>query len=151
MPDPSALRVLLVGVTAGDLDRVRHLLASDARLRIAGAILLDPDARIGALELPHDLVVLTPEAIARMQGGPVVVGRPVVRRVDGIAVEELTEREREVLARAAEGLGNRAIGELLGISEHTVKFHLASVYGKLGVGNRTEAVQAGLRRGLLEI
>jgi DNA-binding NarL/FixJ family response regulator len=66
-------------------------------------------------------------------------------------VEALTPREREVLQHLAEGLHNRAIARVLGISDHTVKFHLASIFGKLHVGTRTEAVRAGLRQGLVTI
>ncbi len=66
-------------------------------------------------------------------------------------VESLTPREREVLQHLAEGLHNRAIARALGISDHTVKFHLASIFGKLHAGTRTEAVRAGLRQGLVTI
>jgi len=65
--------------------------------------------------------------------------------------ERLTAREREVLELVAEGRSNRAIAAALGISEHTVKFHLASIYGKLGASTRTQAVRRGLRRGLITI
>lgn len=61
----------------------------------------------------------------------------------------LTTREREVLLQLAEGLGNKEIAVRLGISEHTVKFHLGSLFGKLDATNRAEAVSAGLRRGLV--
>jgi DNA-binding NarL/FixJ family response regulator len=61
----------------------------------------------------------------------------------------LTPREAEVLALLAQGLANKQIAVVLGISEHTVKFHVSSIYGKLGVGNRTEAVRVGARRGLI--
>ncbi|MCA1615145.1 MAG: response regulator transcription factor [Acidobacteria bacterium] len=63
--------------------------------------------------------------------------------------EALTPREREVLEMLAEGLSNKEIAWRLNISEHTVKFHLASVFAKLDVSTRTEAVMQGLRRGLL--
>jgi ATP/maltotriose-dependent transcriptional regulator MalT len=66
-------------------------------------------------------------------------------------VEALTAREQEVLALLAGGLHNRDIASALSISEHTVKFHLASIFGKLGVSTRTEAVQRGLRLGVIEI
>ena len=56
-----------------------------------------------------------------------------------------------MLALVADGLPNRDIARSLGISEHTVKFHLASIFGKLGVSTRTEAVQRGLRLGVIEI
>jgi DNA-binding NarL/FixJ family response regulator len=54
---------------------------------------------------------------------------------------------RKVLAMIAEGLGNRAIARRLGISSHTVKFHIAAILDKLGARTRTEAVTIGLRRG----
>jgi DNA-binding CsgD family transcriptional regulator len=60
-----------------------------------------------------------------------------------------TPSEREVLEMLAEGLSNKEIAWRLSISEHTVKFHLASVFAKLDVSTRTEAVMQGLRRGLL--
>jgi len=66
-------------------------------------------------------------------------------------LEELTARESEVLGMLAEGLGNREMGSLLGISEHTVKFHVASILEKLGAATRTEAVTLGIRRGLILI
>ena len=59
----------------------------------------------------------------------------------------LTERESEVLGLLAKGLANKQIAATLGISEHTVKFHVSSIYTKLNVTNRTEAVRAGLRGG----
>ena len=65
--------------------------------------------------------------------------------------ERLTAREREVLELVAQGRSNRAIATALGISEHTVKYHLASIYGKLGASTRTQAVRRGLRRGLITI
>lgn len=65
--------------------------------------------------------------------------------------EALTPREMEVLALLADGYRNREIAERLGISEHTVKFHLAAIFGKLGASTRTEAVRKGLKLGLIEI
>src|SRR5919109_607303 len=58
---------------------------------------------------------------------------------DAPAVESLTPREIEVLELVAEGLSNKAVAARLGISDQTVKFHLASVSGKLGASNRTDA------------
>jgi DNA-binding NarL/FixJ family response regulator len=66
-------------------------------------------------------------------------------------VESLTPREIEVLRLVAVGLGNREIASRLEISEHTVKFHLASIMGKLGAASRTEAVTLGIRHGLIMI
>jgi DNA-binding NarL/FixJ family response regulator len=66
-------------------------------------------------------------------------------------VESLTERELDVLRLAAQGKTNRAIGSDLGISHRTVQGHLASIYGKLGVNSRTEAVTEALRRGWIVV
>jgi DNA-binding NarL/FixJ family response regulator len=66
-------------------------------------------------------------------------------------VEALTAREQEVLRLVSEGLGNKEIGGRLKISEHTVKFHISSILGKLGAASRTEAVSRGIRRGLIAI
>jgi two-component system, NarL family, response regulator YdfI len=63
--------------------------------------------------------------------------------------EKLTEREMDVLELLARGIGNKEIGAQLGISEHTVKFHISSILGKLSAANRTEAVTHGIRRGLI--
>jgi len=66
-------------------------------------------------------------------------------------VEALTPRETQVLELVADGLGNKAIAVRLGVSDETVKFHLASVFGKLGASNRTDAVRQALRRGLVPL
>jgi DNA-binding NarL/FixJ family response regulator len=67
------------------------------------------------------------------------------------SLEQLTPRELEVLRTLAEGLPNKQIAWKLGISEHTVKFHVASILGKLGAGTRAEAVATGIRRGLIPL
>jgi DNA-binding NarL/FixJ family response regulator len=64
-------------------------------------------------------------------------------------VEPLTARELEVVQLLAEGLTNRRIGERLGISEHTAKFHVNSILGKLGASSRSEAVARAARLGLV--
>jgi len=82
-----------------------------------------------------------------------VVQQAVSGRPAGAAgqVETLTDRELDVLRLAARGLTNRAIGHDLGISHRTVQGHLQSVYGKLDVSSRTEAVTEALRRGWIVI
>ena len=62
---------------------------------------------------------------------------------------ELSQREQEVLHLLALGLPNKIIASRLSISEHTVKFHVASIMAKLGATSRTEAVRLGVRRGLV--
>jgi DNA-binding NarL/FixJ family response regulator len=71
--------------------------------------------------------------------------------LDDPPVEALTARERDVLALLADGLGNRDIAHALGITDHTVKFHLGAIFGKLGATTRTEAVRRALRLGLVEL
>ena len=71
---------------------------------------------------------------------------PMLEQAEQV-VDPLTERERQVLQLTAQGLANKQIAASLEISENTVKFHHSSLYAKLGVTSRTEAVRAGARRG----
>lgn len=68
-----------------------------------------------------------------------------------IAVEALTEREVQVLELVAEGLSNKSMAARLGISDQTIKAHVASIAGKLGTHNRTATVRRALRRGLITL
>lgn len=70
---------------------------------------------------------------------------------EAILDEALSARELEVLAMMAEGLGNKEIAARLSISEHTVKFHVSSILGKLSAATRGEAVARGVREGLITI
>ena len=70
---------------------------------------------------------------------------------DHETVETLTSREIQVLELLAEGRSNKAIGQRLGISDQTVKFHVAAIAGKLGAVNRTDAVRRAIRRGLVSV
>ena len=92
------------------------------------------------------LVVLHPEAITSLRSA-------TLARPGGAAVADqaLTAREIEILSLIAEGLGNKAIAVRLRISNHTVKFHIASIFAKLNAGSRTEAVTIGVRQGLIMI
>lgn len=73
------------------------------------------------------------------------------RANDPLSVEPLTDREVEVLELLAEGLSNKGIAARLGVSDQTIKFHVASIAGKLGTHNRTETVRLALRRGLITL
>ncbi|OLD49076.1 MAG: hypothetical protein AUI83_12510 [Armatimonadetes bacterium 13_1_40CM_3_65_7] len=66
-----------------------------------------------------------------------------------VPAEELTPRELQVLQLLAEGLPNKRVALQLGISEHTVKFHVAVIFSKLGAHGRTEAVTRAARLGLI--
>ncbi|GAC1304262.1 MAG: response regulator transcription factor [Vulcanimicrobiaceae bacterium] len=63
--------------------------------------------------------------------------------------DRLTGRELEILGELARGVPNKTIAARLGISEHTVKFHVAAIFAKLAVASRTEAVTRGVRLGLI--
>jgi two-component system, NarL family, response regulator YdfI len=76
---------------------------------------------------------------------------PQAPEASGDPAEPLTTRESEVLALLSQGAANRDIARRLGISEHTVKFHVSSVLAKLGAATRTEAVARGMREGLIII
>jgi len=91
------------------------------------------------------------ELVDRIEHAEAVLSLPPAALEDAAIVETLTTREHDVLALVADGLPNRDIAARLGISDHTVKFHLASIFGKLGVSTRTEAVQRGLRLGVIDI
>jgi DNA-binding NarL/FixJ family response regulator len=68
-----------------------------------------------------------------------------------VTPEALTPRELEVLALVADGLPNKAIAARLGVSDQTIKFHVASICGKLSAANRTDAVRRAIRRGLIPL
>lgn len=121
MPPP--IRVFLNGRTAAELDTLRRRLADDPNIEIVG----------------------------QAERAELVVSMPAPVRTIEPLLEALTVREHEVLSLVADGLPNREIAGALGISEHTVKFHLASIFGKLAVSTRTEAVQRGLRLGVIAI
>lgn len=75
---------------------------------------------------------------------------PAARTVSESPVA-LTPREIDVLRLMADGAGNKELAWRLGISDHTVKSHIASIFNKLDVSTRTEAVTAGIRQGLIPI
>jgi NarL family two-component system response regulator YdfI len=91
------------------------------------------------------LAVLLPEGLDHL----LREGTASHRAVSPPLVEALTPRELEVLSMMVEGWGNKEISTRLGISEHTVKFHVASIMGKLNASSRTEAVTSGIRHGLI--
>ncbi|HKE84328.1 MAG TPA: response regulator transcription factor [Vicinamibacterales bacterium] len=72
-------------------------------------------------------------------------------RLSDAFAEPLTPREQEVLEHIVAGRSNRQIASELGISEHTVKFHVSAVLGKLGVSSRAAAIRRGVRRGLVTL
>lgn len=98
-----------------------------------------------ALQGAHDgLIVFSPEILEMLLPAPELAGPD-----DLPPGEPLTAREIDVLSLLAEGAGNKEIAARLHISEHTVKFHVSSILGKLGAATRTEAVTRGYKEGLI--
>ena len=131
----------------GDADSLAGALTG--RIAPAGLLLRDATgAELAAAvnAVANGLSVIAPEVVA-------AIGRPApVRGAELEPLEErLTERELDVLAQLALGLPNKAIALRLGISEHTVKYHVGEILGKLGAASRTEAVMQAARRGLLAL
>jgi two-component system, NarL family, response regulator YdfI len=101
---------------------------------------------VAAVEaIAFGLVVLHPEVVELL---PLKASSPK-EKVSINVVQTLTLREIEVLEMLGSGLGNKAIAKNLYISEHTVKFHISSIFQKLSVSSRTEAVTLGVRLGLI--
>ena len=103
------------------------------------------DQILAAVQAAHaGLVLLDPQVTVSLASRVRATTDPA-----GEMTEDLTPREIEVLGMLAEGLGNREIASRLGISDHTVKFHISSILDKLNASSRTEAVTLGIRRGLV--
>ncbi len=110
--------------------------------------------------LPHDCSTEELAIAIRAVSQGLIIGAPGLleftkparernKNPEGELVEDLTPREMEVLQLLAQGFANKQIAYELEISEHTVKFHISSIYTKLGVTNRTEAVRTGFQYGLI--
>jgi two-component system, NarL family, response regulator YdfI len=135
------------------------LLADGERLPVTPAALLRVGVR--AVLSPHPTLDELESALRAVSAGLVVLDPGVLdaftHRVGaiqatstlGVSAQPLTPREIDVLNALAEGLGNKQIAARLDISEHTVKTHLSAIFEKLETSNRTEAVMAGARLGLL--
>ena len=135
------MRVLLVG-PASERTRLRAQL--DPSIDVVGEFASLADARAAEADADAVLVVPVHEPPAGSAAGDDVDG-------DFYYLEPLTAREVQVLELLAEGLPNKAIAGRLGISDQTVKFHVAALSGKLGAANRTDAVRRAVRRGLIAL
>jgi len=105
----------------------------------------DEQELLSAIQAAHGgLVLLDAEVSTTLAARvPAATGR----RQEG--VDELTPREVEVLRMLAEGLSNHELASSLGVSDHTIKFHISSILDKLGASTRTEAVTLGIRMGII--
>lgn len=162
-PDISASDVVLVADEESLEDAGISLPGDDS----PAILVLSEDERVvpklRAL-LPRGWGILPPDAspeeleaaVIAVARGLVVIPETMTGRLLGThgeaePPEPLTNREGEVLGLIGRGLSNRMISRELHISEHTVKFHISSLYAKLGVGNRAEAVSRGARYGLISL
>ena len=128
-------RVIVLTTYDGDEDIFRALQAG------ARAYLLK--------DTPRDELI---DAIRAVHGGQKRLPPEVAAKLaERVTAEPLTPRELEVLAGLARGQSNKEIGAALSIAEGTVKVHVNSLLGKLGVADRTQAVLEGLRRGLVRL
>ena len=139
------LRVLLVG-SPPDRERLRAKLGSAAVEIVAEFSTL---AAARAADLDYDAITIAGDSTTSASPIDDVGRRGRSWPDDDEPQEALTPREVQVLELLAEGLANKTIADRLGISDQTVKFHVAAILGKLGVANRTEAVRAAARRGLI--
>src|SRR5246127_4360443 len=154
--DSDLIHDLLVQPTSGGaivlLAEVSHARSISRLLRSGVRAILsresDPNDVLSAIYAAYDGLVLlniaTAETLAAVYGD-------LPPEDEEELSEEITSRETDVLRMLAEGLVNKDIAARLGISEHTVKFHISSILDKLGASNRTEAVTLGIRRGLIPI
>ena len=136
-PDHISLPIVLLVEPSG---------APNAALQLGARGLLVADSTPDEIEraiqaVAAGLIVISPSVLP----GLIPEARPVVEPL----AEPLSDRELEVLELIVEGLSNKLIAHRLGISEHTVKTHVASILSKLGTTSRTEAVSQAIRRGLV--
>ena len=145
--DISELQAAIVLLSeVGDARRVSRLLKSGVRSILPRES--DADEIVSAIYASYSgHVLLSAEVAERLAA---LYGDSEAGQAE-TAVEEITPRESEVLRMLAEGLVNKDIASRLGLSEHSVKFHISSILEKLGASTRTEAVTLGIRRGLIPI
>ena len=170
VPSESPADVILIEDAGNHVENGRHNVSfGDLAREVAVVLLADRPEQTEFAEafrngiravLPRDISPEQLQAALRAVGAGLVVAHPsgigAVVAIPASAAsdvsplaEPLTKREREVLQMLAGGLANKEIAARLSISDHTAKFHVASILGKLGAATRAEAVAIGIRRGLV--
>jgi len=140
-PDTRLMRVALVGLPLA-CARLRAEVAGT--FEVVGAFADLASARAAAPDADAFLIAADTHRTRAAETGR------ISDALDDL-IEPLTERETQVLELLAEGLSNKGIAARLGISDQTVKFHVASICGKLDAHNRTEAVRRAVRHGLITL
>lgn len=159
-PDVVVQDLLLPGGIDG-IETTRRVLAKRPSVRVVALTASTDEARMMAVlragaagyirkDAEPETLLAAIRAVAR---GRTYVDPYLARRVaeDGVSPDDLTDREREVLRHLALGESNKAIAEVLFVSEETVKTHVGHILGKLGVENRAQAVVQALKRGLVSL
>lgn len=145
----------LVAATGHDVateDQADLLLSDAPSIGTLPVLVLSDDVQDAGLSvLPATIRAPALDAAMRAVAAGLIVRAPGVPDTFGTARASLTPRELEILGCLGDGQSNKAVARRLGISQHTVKFHLEAVFAKLGANSRAEAVAKGLRSGLLEI
>ena len=170
VPSESPADVIVIEDASNHFENGRHNVSfGDLAREVAVVLLADRPEQTELAEafrsgiravLPRDISPEQLQAALRAVAAGLVVAHPSgIGAVVGIPAsaasdvsplaEPLTRREREVLQMLAGGLANKEIAARLSISDHTAKFHVASILGKLGAATRAEAVAIGIRRGLV--
>jgi DNA-binding NarL/FixJ family response regulator len=150
LPGMSGIDAIPRVIAGGDHVRVIVLTAYDTEERVLAAIRAGAGGYLlkgaAAAEIVHAIRAvreggsyLTPRVATQVMAQVSGRGRSTV----------LSEREREVLRLIAQGQSNKQIGRQLSITERTVKFHVTSIFNKLGTDNRAQAIAVAARRGLL--
>lgn len=137
-----------------DMDRLSSPLPKEAEAPVV-ALTIGTPAGAPAGVLPPDATGQQLDATLRAVFAGLLVRSPATPEPRGFAAADdmplLTPREREILRLTGEGLSNKAMARRLGISVHTVKFHLEALFNKLDATSRAEAVTKGLRGGVIEL
>jgi DNA-binding NarL/FixJ family response regulator len=91
------------------------------------------------------------EAIRKIHKGEQYLPPEIAMRMSGRVLSQLSARELEVLRLVAKGLSNKEVGAALRLVEGTIKIHLTNILAKLGVSDRTQAILAAVKRGIIQI
>ena len=136
-----------LGVLA--LSNDRRLATILSSLTLSGWGLVPADAPVTQLQSALEAVAQGQVVLSPALATELLQQNPSADQTDFTLDEPLTSREQEILELLSQGLPNKLIARQLGISEHTVKFHVSSLYVKLGASGRAEAVSQGARLGLI--